>query len=261
MKIIILTQDENLYLPTSFATVCRELGEEVVCIVSSPAMSTHGGAVKGLAKHIRLFGLRGSSIMAIRVLRAKMLAKLRRPDTQGPFYSIEQVAGAFRVPYCRIPRIRDEAFQRLLDQYDPDLLISVSCPQIISKRIRDRIPMGCINVHGSPLPKYRGLMPAFWALKNGETRTATSVHDIAKQLDDGDILIQKEVSIAPEDTWDSLVSKTKAAGALALVEAVEQIRVGAVTRRPNREEEATYFSFPTAEDRRAFVAAGRRFFA
>ena len=78
MKIIILTQDENLYLPTSFATVCQALPGEVVCIVSSPAMSTHGGATKGLVKHVRLFGVRGTFIMASRVLSARVKAALTK---------------------------------------------------------------------------------------------------------------------------------------------------------------------------------------
>ena len=178
MKIIILTQEENLYLPKSFATVCREFPEDVVCIVSSPAMSTHGGAVKGFIKHFRLFGIKGTWIMGWRVIMAKLKAKLCKPTTKGPFYSIRQVADAFAVPYYHVPRVKDQQFQDILDKHKPDLLISISCPQIIGKKIRDRIPMGCINVHGAPLPKYRGLMPAFWVLRNGETKTATSVHDL-----------------------------------------------------------------------------------
>lgn len=103
-------------------------------------------------------------------------------------------------------------------------------------------------------------MPAFWVLRNGEAKTATTVHDLGAKLDDGDIILQRKVEITPEDTWDSLVRKTKAAGTQALIEAVEQIKDGSVKRKPNLEEEATYFSFPTAKDRKAFIQAGRRFF-
>ena len=195
-----------------------------------------------------------------RVIAAKLRAKLCKPTEEGPFSSIRQVADGFGVPYHYVPKVGGEQFLDLLEEYKPDLLISISCPQVIGKKVRDRIPMGCINVHGAPLPKYRGLMPAFWVLRNGETKTATSVHDLMAKLDDGEILLQKEVTITPEDTWDSLVTKTKAEGARALVEAIRQIKEGAVQRKPNREEDATYYSFPSAEDRKAFVKAGRRFF-
>ena len=260
MKIIILTQEENLYLPKSFATVCQEFPDDVVCIVSSPAMSTHGGAVKGFIKHFRLFGIKGTWIMGWRVIMAKLKARLCKPAADGSFYSIRQVADAFEMPYYHVPRVKDQQFQDILDKHQPDLLISISCPQIIGKKIRDRLPMGCINVHGAPLPKYRGLMPAFWVLRNGEAKTATTVHDLEAKLDDGDIILQREVEITLEDTWDSLVRKTKAAGAEALVEAIQQIKDGTVIRRPNPEEEAAYFSFPTAKDRKAFIKSGKRFF-
>jgi methionyl-tRNA formyltransferase len=260
MRIIILSQDENLYLPNSFATVCRELGDRIVGIVVLPAMSTHGGPIKGFLRHFRLFGLNGTARMGFRVLRAKILARLTHAGTNGPFYALRSVADAFGIPYHFVSRVSGPTFQGLLDRYEPELLVSISCPQVIGKRIRDRLPKGCINVHGAPLPRYRGLMPAFWALLNGETKTATTVHDLEEKLDDGDIILQREVDIGTDDTWDSLVQKTKAAGAEALVEAVLRIEAGTAERRPNREEDATYFSFPTAEDRKAFLAIGRRFF-
>lgn len=260
MKIIILTQQENLYLPKSFAKVCKEFPDEVTCVVCCPAMSTHGGPVKGFIKHFRLFGIKGTWIMGFRVIVAKLKAKFTKPNQQGPFYSIKQVADAFKIPYHSIKKVKDQQFHDILDEYKPKLLISISCPQIIGKKIRDKIPMGCINVHGAPLPKYRGLMPAFWVLRNGETVTASTVHDLKAKLDDGDILIQRKVDISPNDTWDSLVTKTKSAGAQALVDAIKQIKQGTVERKPNKEEDATYFSFPTARDRKVFLKTGRRFF-
>lgn len=260
MQILIITQDENLYLPESFATVCDQLGSDIVCIVSCPAMSTHGGAIKGFWKHFRLFGFKGTFTMGFRVIKAKLKSNLRPPDSSGPFYSIKQVADSFGIHYHYVEKLAGQNFQNLLDKYSPELLISISCPQVISKKIRVRISNGCINVHGAPLPKYRGLMPAFWVLRNGETKTATTVHDLEAKLDDGDILVQRQIEITREDTWDSLVRKTKSAGAKALVEAVKQIKAGTVERKPNREEEATYFSFPNAEDRKIFLNKGRKYF-
>jgi methionyl-tRNA formyltransferase len=260
MRIIILTQNENLYLPNSFAAVCKALNSNIVCIVSSPAMSTHGGTIKGFIKLFRLFGIKGTFIMGTRVMRTKLKAAFSHPNSEGSFYSIKQVAMAFKIPFYHVYRVKDHEFQDILDKHQPDLLVSISCPQVIGKKIRDKMSMGCINVHGAPLPKYRGLMPAFWTLRNGEIKTAVSVHDLKEKLDNGDIILQREIEILSEDTWDSLVRKTKEAGAQVLVDAVQQIKNGTVKRRSNPEEEATYFSFPTAEDRRAFIKAGRKFF-
>ncbi|MDY6950034.1 MAG: formyltransferase family protein [Thermodesulfobacteriota bacterium] len=260
MRILILTQNENYYLPQAIGKVCKELGEDVVCVVSAPAMSTHGGVVAGGLRHVRLFGLRGTAIMGYRMLMAKLRAHFCGSRIAERFYSLKHVASALGKPFHDIKKVNSPELHAIIDQYAPDLLVSMSCPQIIGKKVRERFPAGCINVHGAPLPRYRGLMPAFWALCNGETMTATTVHDLGAKLDDGAILLQRQVPISLEDTWSSLVHKTKEAGADALIQAVRQVRDGTVVRRPNPEEEATYFSFPTAKDRRRFVAAGRRFF-
>lgn len=260
MRIIIFTQEENLYLPDSFARVCAARRDDIACIISAPAMSTHGGPVGGFLRHARLFGIGGTLILGLRIIRAKVLARLTRPSREGPFRSIGSVAAAFGIPYHYVEKVKGPELLELLDRCQADLLISISCPQIIGKKVRARFPRGCINVHGAPLPRYRGLMPAFWALRNGETSTATTVHDLADKLDNGEILVQREVGIAAADTWDLLVRKTKEAGVEALLEAIERIENGTVERKPNPDSEATYFSFPTSADRRAFLAAGRRFF-
>lgn len=260
MRITILTQEENLYLPSSFAHVCRELGDQVKLIVSAPAMSTHGGVVKGFLRHASLFGFYGTLVLGVRTVAAKIHARFAKPTTEGPHYSIQHVADSFGIPFRRIAEIKSQKFETVMDSFPTDLLISISCPQIIGKKVRARFPKGCINVHGAPLPKYRGLMPAFWMLKNNEKAGAATVHVLDAKLDDGDILLQESIEISTDDTWDSFVRKTKKAGADALVRAVRMIEDGTVTYSPNREEDATYFSFPTGKDRKAFRAAGRRFF-
>ncbi len=260
MRILILTQAEGIYLPRPMETVCKGLRTECVGVVTAPVMSTHGGALKGFFRHFNLFGWKGTLIMGGRVIAAKLRDRLTRPLANGPFYSIKAVANAYQIPYFEVKKVNSDKFHAVIDQCQPDLLISLSCPQIVGKKIRARFALGCINVHGAPLPKYRGLMPAFWMLLNAENSAASTVHDLTEKLDDGDILMQREVPITPDDTWDTLVRRTKAEGAKALLDAVALIRNGKVNRKPNLEEEATYYSFPTAAHRKAFIAAGRRFF-
>lgn len=260
MKIMIVTQEENVYLPQSFGTVCRACRADIAAIVSAPAMSTHGGKFSGTWKHLRLFGLAGTWHFGWKVVFAKLKGRFAQPSENGPWHSIRHVAESFKIPFFQVEKLDSEEFENLTDRLGADLLISISCPQIIRKKIREKFPAGCINVHGAPLPKYRGLMPAFWMLLNNETAGAATVHVLAAKLDDGDILLQTPVEITERDTWDSMVRKTKAAGADALIEAIAQIRNGTVHYTPNREEDATYFSFPDAAAARRFKQAGRRFF-
>ncbi len=260
MRILLVTQEENIYLPQSFGTVCRELGTEIIAIVSAPAMSTHGGKWTGLKKHLALFRFRGTFHFGMRILYARLMNIIAKPSQTGPWYSIRHVANSFRIPYIRINKLSSPEFDQLLNELKPELLISMSCPQIIRKNVRDRFPAGCINVHGAPLPKYRGLMPAFWMLLNQESEGAATVHVLSEKLDDGEILKQVRVPIYATDTWDSLVRKTKSAGAGALIETVRDIAAGTVQYQPNREDEATYFSFPSSADAKKFYQQKRRFF-
>jgi methionyl-tRNA formyltransferase len=259
MRILLLTQSDRLYLPTSLAVVCRSLGRDLVAVVSAPVMSTHGTFMRGAFRHFRLFGLSGTMIIVWRILAA-VFRGIFPVRSSGPFNSVRSVCKAFHVPFHVLRKVNGEEFQALVDLYSPELLVSLSCPQIIRKSVRQRFPMGCINVHGAPLPRYRGLMPAFWSLRFKEPATAVTVHVLDDKLDNGDIIMQRPVVISPQDTWDSLVRKTKAAAAEALIEAIEAIQARTVEHRPNVEAEATYYSFPTAVDRQAFLAAGRRFF-
>ena len=230
-------------------------------------MSTHRGTAKGIFRNLALFGIQGTLIIISRIINMKILEFYMNileffgiHNNNVPSTSIRKVSHNYNIPFYKINKINSQQFNKLIDIYNPDLLVSLSCPQIIGKKVRDRFPLGCINVHGAPLPRYRGLMPAFWVLRNGESVTAVTVHDLAPKLDDGDILVQHEVSITPEDTWDSLVKKTKSEGALALIDAIQAIKNNSVKRKPNLESDATYYSFPTSQDRKVFLSLGRNFF-
>nr|ADI22505.1 methionyl-tRNA formyltransferase [uncultured verrucomicrobium HF0500_08N17] len=260
MRIMILTQNENLYIPTGLAKICNLVEENIVCIVSASPMSTHGGAVKGIFRHVVLFGFKASIIFGCKIIYNKILSLFSVIGDQTTFFSLKQVADAFSIPYYKIKDINSNQFYLLIDNYTPDLLVSLSCPQIVGKKARERFTLGCINVHGSPLPRYRGLMPAFWVLRNAESVTAVTVHELDSKLDDGDILLQQEVLITSDDSWDSLVKKLKLAGALALVNVIRDIKNNTTRKSPNLESEATYYSFPSSKDRKIFLLTGRKFF-
>jgi methionyl-tRNA formyltransferase len=123
----------------------------------------------------------------------------------------------------------------------------------------DLAPKGCLNLHTALLPKYRGLMPTFWTLKNGEKETGVSVFLVDEGIDSGPIVVQKRVRI-DTDRLEELIRRTKVIGMDAVWEAVEKVRVGKPKLIPNPDSEKSYFSFPTRDDVRAFRAAGKRLY-
>lgn len=144
--------------------------------------------------------------------------------------------------------------------YKPDLLISIAGNQIFKQPLIDLAPEGCLNLHTALLPKYRGLMPSFWVLKNNEKETGVSVFFVDKGIDSGPILVQKKLPIHENMSQAELIKKSKKLGMDAIIESIELMHQGNYKLIPNPEEEKTYFSFPTRKDVKAFYKAGKKFY-
>lgn len=137
-----------------------------------------------------------------------------------------------------------------LKELSADLFVVAAYGQYIPPAVLDIPPAGSINLHPSLLPKYRGSSPIQWALANGDDVTGVTILYVSEKMDAGDILLQREVPIRPEDNAVTLEPVLAQAGAGLLMEAVEQIRFGTVHARPQNEAEATEVRKLTKEDGR-----------
>lgn len=156
------------------------------------------------------------------------------------------VAERYRIPVFQPHRIRQEhAFVRELN---PDLLITCAYGQIVPQEVLEIPSLGCINVHGSLLPKYRGASPIQSALMNGETETGVTIMEMIDRMDAGRMILKKSFPIEPEDTYTSLCGKIAACGLEALLEAIPGIVDGSLPWIEQKEEEATYCAKITRED-------------
>jgi methionyl-tRNA formyltransferase len=146
-----------------------------------------------------------------------------------------------------------------IKSYEPDLLISVAGNQIFKKELINLAPEGCLNLHTALLPKYRGLMPSFWVLKNDEEFTGISGFFVDEGIDSGPILIQKKIKIG-NHTQQELIKEAKKMGMDAIIEAIELIKKGDYNLIPNPDDEMTYYSFPTRQDVEEFKKKGKKFY-
>jgi len=144
----------------------------------------------------------------------------------------------------------NEEFRAQLEAINPDAIIVVGYGRIIPQWMIDLPPLGNINVHASLLPKYRGAAPIQWAIANGETTTGVTTMRIDAGLDTGDILMQKEVPIAPEDTAETLGSRLAAIGADLLIETLNGLQAGSVRSRAQDHAKATLAPVLKKEDGR-----------
>lgn len=163
---------------------------------------------------------------------------------------VKRAALARGLPVSEPLKIRQPEFVDTLRGLGLEVMVVVAYGKIIPQTIIDIPPLGIVNVHFSLLPAYRGAAPVEWAVANGETRTGVTTMRIDAGLDTGDILLQREVEIGPEETAAELSRRLASMGADLLVETLEGLRTGAVTPRPQDHSRATYAPMLTREDGR-----------
>src|SRR2546427_12832308 len=147
-------------------------------------------------------------------------------------------------------RARNEEFIQQLRALQPDLIAVTAYAQILPRSILDLPRFGCINVHTSLLPKYRGAAPIQWAILNDEAETGVTIMKMDAGLDTGDILADEKAPIAAEDTSETLHHSLAEIGAQLLVRTIPDYVAGKIQPRPQPSEGATYAPKIKKEDGR-----------
>src|ERR1700722_391176 len=142
---------------------------------------------------------------------------------------VKQSALRLNLPSNQPERTKsNEEFRAQLTAINPDAIIVAGYGRIIPQGMLDLAPLGNINLHASLLPKYRGAAPIQWAIANGETVTGNTTMRIDAGLDTGDILVQQELAIEPEDTSETLAPRLAAMGADLMVETLRSLQAGKI---------------------------------
>lgn len=175
-------------------------------------------------------------------------------------YSVRAVAKKYNVPVTEAVNVNSDEFRAHLKEKGVQFIMSISGTQFYGRKLRDQTSHGIVNCHGALLPKYRGLMPSFWTLANGETEGGVSVHFVDAKIDNGPIIVQKRYRIHAHDSLEDVMERSKDLAAEAIIECVRLVEAGDPPLMANPEEESTDFTMPTAEDMRRFKATGHRLY-
>ncbi len=136
--------------------------------------------------------------------------------------------------------LKDGAFLEVLEKLNPEIIVVVAYGKILPKYILDFPKYGCVNLHASLLPKYRGSAPIQHAVLNGDKVSGVTTMLMNEGLDTGDILLQEEVALLPDETSESLFDKLSVVGSELLVKTVDDIFEGKVNPTKQNNDEATY---------------------
>ena len=152
---------------------------------------------------------------------------------------VKEVALAHGTPVFQPRTLRDGSEDENIRALAPELIVVVAYGCILPKSVLEAPKYGCINLHVSLLPKYRGAAPIHWAILNGEQETGVTIMHMALALDAGDIIAQRATPIDPDETVETLHDRLARLGAELLVETVEHLADGTATRTPQEESQVT----------------------
>ncbi|MFA9381734.1 MAG: methionyl-tRNA formyltransferase, partial [Acetanaerobacterium sp.] len=153
---------------------------------------------------------------------------------------VKQLALAHGIPVHQPVSLKREEVVRLIAEQHPDVIAVTAYGKLLPQTVLDIPRLGCINVHASLLPRYRGAAPIQWSVINGETVTGVTTMYMAAGLDTGDMICKKEISIASDETAGELHDRLKEIGAQALSETLELVKLGSAPRIPQNDADSCY---------------------
>lgn len=158
-------------------------------------------------------------------------------------FGVDRLADSFGIAVKTVVSVNSHEAIEWVKRRNPDLLVSVSCPQMIGRKMLALGRLGGLNIHSSLLPAYAGLAPYFWVLSKGEKITGTTVHYMSLKFDDGNTLSQKRLEITPGESAFNLFIRLAGLGRQALLDAVEMALTGNAGVKQDKSR-YTYFSHP-----------------
>ncbi|MBO5341010.1 MAG: methionyl-tRNA formyltransferase [Oscillospiraceae bacterium] len=153
---------------------------------------------------------------------------------------VKEFALSHDIPVFQPESVKDGAAMDIIRQLAPELIAVAAYGRILPVDILEYPAYGCINVHSSLLPKYRGSAPIHWAILNGDEESGVTIMHMAKAMDAGDIIAQAVTPIDPNETVETLHDRLAGMGAQLLTQVVEQLKNGTATRTPQDESKVTY---------------------
>ena len=158
------------------------------------------------------------------------------------FSPVKEIAVAHDIPVYQPTTLKNEEIQQVIRDMAPDMIVVVAYGKLLPEAVLNVPPLGCINVHGSLLPKYRGAAPIQWSVLNGDKETGITTMYMAKGMDTGDIILQDVTTISEDETAAELFDRMAVLGAQTLLKTIPMLEAGTAPRIPQDEAEASHVS-------------------
>ena len=188
------------------------------------------------------------TLKALLQSRHQVVAVVTQPDKPKgrgkamQFTPVKEVAVSAEIPVLQPKRVREPEVVEEIRQFHPDVIVVVAFGQLIPKAILDMPQYGCVNVHASLLPKYRGAAPIQWAVIDGEEKSGVTTMQMDEGLDTGDMLLTEEVVLDSQETGGSLFDKLSEVGAGLLLKTLDELEAGNIHPQKQPSESTTAYA-------------------
>lgn len=248
LRILLVTEDDPLYVIRFFEVFLDEYpADEMELVGITVDEAFHEPIHKTARRMLGFYGPVGFVRQGLNFVGTK-LGRV----------SIERLANAKGVPSVPTGSVNDPAYVERVRELSPDVIVSVAAPEIFKKELLGAARLGCINIHSGRLPVYRGMMPTFWQLLEGEKVATVTVHEMAEKLDAGGVLGTIEFPLRERDSLHRVITGTKREGARLMIDVLRRMKAGQAEAEPLDMSGAGYFSFPKPADVRTFRSLGHR---
>jgi methionyl-tRNA formyltransferase len=229
---------------------------------SGAKQENHSRAISGSVNNLLRIVFFGTPEFAVPSLRALLtgrdpvigvVCQPDKPAGRGQQLTVPPVKrAALRagLPVFQPEKLRVPETLETLASWAPDLIVVAAYGKILPKLVLELPPLGCINVHASLLPKYRGAAPIQWAILRGEERTGITIMCMNERMDAGDVLLQQETDIGPQETYGEVQARLAEMGAHVLMETIARLHAGTLMPQPQHEDEMTLAPMIKKEDGR-----------
>jgi len=253
VRVVAVTQSDPFFTGRFFDAFLRELQGLPVELVEIVVLRNFNESKGALARRLlRFYGPVDFTRLLGRYVGAAVGDRLGAPRT------VESLAQAHGIPLRRLASINNEEYLATLRAREIDVLLSVAAPQIFRAAALAAAPL-VLNVHNGRLPHYRGMMPTFWALLNGEHEISITVHEMAAKLDAGRVVAEYPMAIEEGESAFALSARAKVVAGSQVARLLARLGTDEwPVPRPVEMTEQRYYGFPTGADARALRARGTR---
>lgn len=258
LRVHIITEEDPFYLPVFFREFFAYLPREGFVITGvdlTPPLNRKTSM--GLARRLYgFYGPRDFVRLGLRYAAVKLKdALLPQAVWTG---TLPRLLAHQRIPWRVVANVNDQAYVAGVRRLEPDLLVSVAASQIFKKDLLAVPRLHAINIHTGSLPMYRGMMPVFWQMYDGQSEIGITIHTMTPEIDLGEVLFSRSVPVRNGASLDETTREMKRQGAHAMLALLRRYLDGSVTATPMDRSQSGYGSFPGRREASAFRKMGKR---